>query len=120
MKGEDILERGLVPEEGWMGQAKEPRLLGRGAQASTGGAADIQGWGMNHHVNPYSVSRVCRALSYPPAPEQEAGLHLHVRSEGRPRQQRPFQSLEIHLRPLGSKWLPMAFTPLAKGKFLLL
>lgn len=25
MKGEDILERGLVPEEGWMGQAEEPR-----------------------------------------------------------------------------------------------
>lgn len=63
-----------------MGQAKEPRLLSRGAQASTGGAADIQGWGMNHHVNPYSVSRVCRALSYPPAPEQEAGLHLHVQA----------------------------------------
>lgn len=82
MKGEDILERGLVPEEGWMGQAEEPRLFGRGVQAFTGGVVDILDWGMNHHVIPYSVSRVCRALSYSTAPEQEAGLHLHVRSEG--------------------------------------
>lgn len=27
MKGEDILERALVPEEGWMGQREESRLF---------------------------------------------------------------------------------------------
>lgn len=82
VKGEDILERGLVPEEGWMGQAEEPRLFCKGAQDSIGGAADIQGWGVKHHVISYSVSRGCRALSYSIAPEQETDLHLHVRNEG--------------------------------------
>lgn len=81
VKGEDILERSLVPEEGWIGQEEEPRLYGRGAQDSIGGVADIQGWGVNHRVIPYSVSRVHRALSYSTAPEQETGLHLHVRSD---------------------------------------
>lgn len=55
---------------------------GGGAQASTGGVVDIQDWRMNHHVIPYSVSRVCRVLSYSAASEHGAGLHLHVRSEG--------------------------------------
>lgn len=82
VKGEDILERGLVPKERWMGQAEEPRLFCRGTQASAGGVVDIQDWGVNHHVISYSVPRVCRPLSYPTAPEQEAALYLHVRSEG--------------------------------------
>lgn len=41
MKGEDILERASVPEEGWMDQRVDTRLFGGAAQASTGGEQQI-------------------------------------------------------------------------------
>lgn len=67
MKGEDILERGLVPKERWMGQAEEPRLFCRRAQASAGGAVASQDWGMNHHV----ISHSPRARGSPASAYQE-------------------------------------------------
>lgn len=49
MKGEDILERALVLEEGWLGQREETRPFGGGAQTSTVGRTDLQGWDVNLH-----------------------------------------------------------------------
>lgn len=79
MKGEDILERALVPEEGWLGQREETRLFGGGAQTSTVGRTDLQGWDVNlHGVPPLLLQRP----SYSAASEHQAGLQLHDRGEG--------------------------------------
>lgn len=63
VKGEDILERALVPEEGWMGQREESRLFRWGSPDLHRATYRSSGLGCEWTCMPFP-HRVYRALSY--------------------------------------------------------